>query len=384
MTVDHEEIHRVIGGFYDAALEPELWRSALERMGRLFNDPVIMMAALDGRGCFRHVTSGRDDPHYLDVYLSRYNMPGKNRRVAALLQSPLAVPGLGCEQWETASFIRSDLYNDVYRPQGLLHDVGVVLLRGAEHNAAFSMLRRDRDEPFAGDELRLLVCLTAHLQRAAKIYLRFAEVRRDGAISSEALDQLTAGVVLFDGRGAVLRMNRVADEIIREADGLVLRADGLGCASPIDTARLRRLVAEAASLGPGTGFDGGGALPLSRPSGKRPLTAFVAPLRPTSFESGEARFSSVMFVTDPERRAELPVEAVQRSLQLTRQEAALTVALAQGADLKAASRSLGISTNTAHTHLTRALAKTGTHRQAELVGLVYRTALAMCWNRRAG
>jgi DNA-binding CsgD family transcriptional regulator len=293
--------------------------------------------------------------------------------VAALLQAQVGVPVLGCEQWDTASFVTSDLYNDVYRPQGLLHDIGVVLVRGAQHNAAFSMLRRTQEEPFAGDELRLITCLIPHLQRAAKLSLRFEQLQLDSAVAYEALDRLPFGLVLLDVHAAVLSMNGMAEDFIRQGDGLVFRNGGLSTLQPAESASLGSLIAEALATAAGTCLTGGGALAVTRPSGKRPFSVLISPMRSRSFDPGRRQCAALLVITDPERHAELPVEIIQRLLQLTRQEAALTVALAGGLDLKEVSQRLGISTHTAHTHLNRAMAKTSTHRQAELVALVYRT-----------
>jgi len=56
---------------------------------------------------------------------------------------------------------------------------------------------------------------------------------------------------------------------------------------------------------------------------------------------------------------------------LTPAESRLLDALCGGASLSQASASLGVARTTARTHLQRIFDKSGTHRQAELVGLVF-------------
>jgi DNA-binding CsgD family transcriptional regulator len=81
----------------------------------------------------------------------------------------------------------------------------------------------------------------------------------------------------------------------------------------------------------------------------------------------------VVFVTDPEQEPRAHLERLQRYLGLTRAETALVLELARGRRLEDAAAALGISVNTARTQLKRALAKTGTGRQAELVRLALGT-----------
>lgn len=67
----------------------------------------------------------------------------------------------------------------------------------------------------------------------------------------------------------------------------------------------------------------------------------------------------------------LPTVAVlEQHFQLTRAEARVARRLAMGRNLQAIARELGISQETARTHAKRAMQKTQTHRQAELVSVV--------------
>ncbi|SAK43635.1 LuxR family transcriptional regulator [Caballeronia hypogeia] len=60
---------------------------------------------------------------------------------------------------------------------------------------------------------------------------------------------------------------------------------------------------------------------------------------------------------------------------LTRREAALAALLARGDDLRLAARQLNIEIGTARGYLKQVLAKTDTHRQAELVAFLLRGGL---------
>lgn len=66
------------------------------------------------------------------------------------------------------------------------------------------------------------------------------------------------------------------------------------------------------------------------------------------------------------------VAALQDAWAMTRAEARVARRLAEGASLKQIAKALGISEETARTHAKRAMQKSDTHRQAELVALMLR------------
>ena len=77
-----------------------------------------------------------------------------------------------------------------------------------------------------------------------------------------------------------------------------------------------------------------------------------------------------MVVVDPDRGYEVDEDRVGRFYGLTAAEARLTTFLARGRRLDEAAEDLGITYETARTHLKRIFNKTGAGRQTELVRLV--------------
>jgi len=75
--------------------------------------------------------------------------------------------------------------------------------------------------------------------------------------------------------------------------------------------------------------------------------------------------------TQPSTRTALPTsQALQQRFGLTRGEARVVRRLAEGRSIKRIAEELRVSPETARTHAKRAMQKTNTHRQAELVSLV--------------
>jgi DNA-binding CsgD family transcriptional regulator len=79
------------------------------------------------------------------------------------------------------------------------------------------------------------------------------------------------------------------------------------------------------------------------------------------------------------RKAPVPdVALLKAQFGLTAAQSALAVEIVQGHTLKACAQRLGISQNTARTHLSRIFEKTDTKRQAELVRLIS-LLYPVCW-----
>lgn len=177
-----------------------------------------------------------------------------------------------------------------------------------------------------------------------------------------ALDRLPVGVLVVDAGGQVLFMNRRGAALCAAEDGLSLGA-GRRCraSTPAETSALLRLVARALAEGESA------ALPLSRPSLKRPLSVLISPLPPAR-EGGEP--SVALYVADPDDLPLAPPEQLAGLLDLTPAEARIAHSLALGHSLEEAAALSGVTVSTARTYLKQVFVKTGTSRQAELVKLV--------------
>ena len=269
--------------------------------------------------------------------------------------------------------IRSEFYNDFLRPQGFFHLLGAVPVKTDDAVAVLRVIRPRSSPAFGRGELELVRRLVPHLARAVGLarQLALAEARRDELV--EALDWFPTAVLLLDRRGRVVAANRSAEDLLAAGDGLRTDRDGLRAVAPADTLALRQMLAAAADSTAHGSACGDGTLSIARPSPRRPLNLLVAPLRTPIAPDLKARAQVAVFVTDPDRVAIAPVERLQHYLGVTRAEADLVMWLVQGHRLEEAADELGITVNTARTQLKRALAKTGTGRQAELVRLALST-----------
>lgn len=104
--------------------------------------------------------------------------------------------------------------------------------------------------------------------------------------------------------------------------------------------------------------------------GPRAFNVLVTPLfSPNGLPAPQGAVAAV-FVSNPETQEETNEDLLPHLYGLTPAESALAGRLVSGEDLSGAADVLGVSMNTARTHLKRIFQKTGTRRQAELVRLL--------------
>jgi DNA-binding CsgD family transcriptional regulator len=270
-------------------------------------------------------------------------------------------------------FTRSEFFNDYCRPNGLDRMCGVMFGAGEERTdmAGATFYRSPGGEPYGGDSIALLGHLSPHLGRALELRRRVIPPAPGSETKAPVLDALNCATILLDGRGTVVMMNRAATRLLDKRDGLLLDKTGRCAASfSEDTAALRRMIERAGGKGAG-GVGIGGEVIIRRPSGGRPAVMFALPLRPEGPAAAvDGRAVVALLVREPGVPAPTPPQTLAEVFGLTRAESKLAAALADGVTLPQYAERNGIGRETAHSHLKRMFAKTGAHRQLDIVRLM--------------
>jgi DNA-binding CsgD family transcriptional regulator/PAS domain-containing protein len=233
------------------------------------------------------------------------------------------------------------------------------------------LLRHSAQPSFGPAEVSLIERLMPHMQHAVRVlrYLEEADLERRTA--EALLDRLSLGVILLDGAGRILGLNRAGERLLREDDGLGRDRDGIHTSRHAETSALHRLLEEAIRLEPDSPALLERVMTVSRPSCRRDLLLTATPIgRQSAAALAESRLAVALFVSDPEDKIELPVARLQRLYQLTPAEARLAATLGQGQTLNQAALELGLSKHTVRNQLKQIFLKTDSSRQSELVRLL--------------
>jgi DNA-binding CsgD family transcriptional regulator len=260
----------------------------------------------------------------------------------------------------------SEYYNDFLRPKDIIHAIGGCIWRRPDAACVLSVFRGHHEKPHDNQDVALLRTLLPHIKQALAIQERTVDLESRARWGEESLEHLTVGVIVASAEARVLFANRAARRVLDRRDGLRLENGTLRAATPALNASLRSLVASAARTGNGNGTFPGGALPVGRASSARPLDVVVSPLRSPALLG---RGAAIVFVSDPDAQPRSLNGALRRLYGLTNAEARVAERLCCGESLEEISDDTATSLHTVRTHVKRALMKTGTTRQAQLVAL---------------
>jgi DNA-binding CsgD family transcriptional regulator/PAS domain-containing protein len=276
----------------------------------------------------------------------------------------------GDELVPESELLRTDFFRSWLEPCELRHWLGGTIAREREKLTYVALLRSPGAGAFARfDKLRLRRLLP-HLETGLRLGAEPPLPGIGSSIAMDALEHLPFGVIGLDGEGKVRYASSRADEILKQNDGLLLRNGTLRATFNADGARLEELVASVLTGRGSPTFNPSGVLAISRPSGARAYVLNVFGHAPDLSVGGPPAAAAVVFIHDPEASAVMDGKMLRTLYELTPAEAKLACLLSFGRSVSSAASELGITMNTARTHLKRLYSKTGTSRQSELVHLL--------------
>ncbi|MFO0625787.1 MAG: helix-turn-helix transcriptional regulator [Polyangiales bacterium] len=255
---------------------------------------------------------------------------------------------------------RTTLARQHLRGDGTLHGLSAMLL-SASPVAAVHVLGGRRGGPWTDGAADRLQRVTPTLRRAVEVYARLRRQRSTAQIDEGLLDALDVAALAVTSDGRIQRANASARSMLARSDGVLDANGALRC---VQAGAQRSLQAAVDTILRGEAREAVVIAP--RRTGRRPLLLFVSALTP----SVGATPTLTVLVRDPESQASRAEELLRSLFSLTPAEARLALAVADGCSPADAAEQLGITVQTARTHLKRVFHKTATTRQAELVKLV--------------
>lgn len=369
----------LIGFAYDAALAPEKWSAFMVRLAKAMGACSAMLREVnyEAGNVGLYETVGLD-PAYLTAYrehfvhLDCFAPAFTSLPIGAVITGDEAVP------WEQQR--KTEFVNDYILAQNLRHLMGSVLARNNRHHLQFGLQREEGQGAYDEEDRRLIRLITPHMARAIQIHRQMAEVTTQKHWALSALDRLRVGVILLDGRGKPVHLNRAAELLAIERNGFVAGRDGLVLPSPKETAQLRRLISNAALSATGRGSGVGGCLRVRVAESCGSTMQFqVIPLpvglseRP--WEQSLPRGCVAVFIS-ASGGPRLSCDRVAAMHGLTPAESRLASMLAEGISLEQVAEVLSVSIQTVRSQLKSIFAKTGVTRQGALIALLLADILA--------
>jgi DNA-binding CsgD family transcriptional regulator len=368
-TSESEELSKVIGDIYDAAIDPSLWKRALGNACLFIGGSSAVLFWHDAateRSEALHLFN--EDPHYNKLYFEKY-LPMNPVFPAAIFMEAGVVHTTN-DIIPQAELIKTRFYREWIEPQGIVDAIAVNLEKGTMRSSLLN-IRMDASYGIADDAaLHRTRLLVPHFQRAVAIGRLFDQSKATEVVLTETLDHVEAAVFLVGPEGAIAFANDPGRAML--GDGRMVREQDntLRAASPKADHILRDIFASADKGDASVGIRGV-AVPLIDTSQEQ-WFAHVLPLTSGNRKQAGLAHAAVaaVFIRKTAPDAPPPLESIAKLYKLTASEVRVLDAVLKVSGIKAIADMLGVSQATVKTHLHNLFRKTGTGRQSDLVKLV--------------
>ncbi|WP_342250416.1 helix-turn-helix transcriptional regulator [Sphingomonas sp. OTU376] len=366
-------VAELVGGIYEAALDPCLWQSLVDRIEAIYPEITVALfsheshvpsAALNIRANFSEAALRDYSAYHFSTspyvdFVPR-NGVGQPVRTEAIISDE--------------ELFRTEHYNDFMLPHGVgRYGTGMVLERDPGGWASLSLADRRNDVDRRDHQMQLLRLLAPHFGRAFKLRRTLMDSRMAGQAQQAVFDGWMHAAFVLDRDGRVMTMNRRADALVIRGDCLVLNRFGQPrsfddkCSRALETAFA---ACRASADAPIRAVDDPGGVMLPRRAGASALHAMLWPISSAAeFNLPSLPGQVLLVVSDPDDTPPGAVAWIARRFGLSPSEERLAEAVIAGVPLSEAAERLGIQLSTARTRLKTIQAKTDCHRQMDLVRL---------------
>lgn len=183
-----------------------------------------------------------------------------------------------------------------------------------------------------------------------------------------ALDLISLGVVLLDGRGRPVHINRAVHEMSADPDFIQTGPDVLSSPNPLCDRELQRALRETLDTAKAGNETVVGVM-LHRPHDARSVPVLFCSLAVAGGAPPDQPHVA-LFLSAPDHRKRVPETLLMDLFGLTPTEARVAGALAHSTRATDVAAEFGVSQTTISFHMRNLFQKTGTNRQADLIALI--------------
>lgn len=343
---------------YEAAVVPELWKDVLIDFARAAQAKDAVLIAAKGTQFNGWVASSPEFYDVIRAHRDEFPTNERTRRLLALERAGFVTDG---DVFADGEKHLEPIFRDFWFPRGYGNGVATAIFAPSGDSIIVHAECGREERPVPREVVHRLDLLRPHFARAALLSARLELERARSAAQTLELIGLP-GAVLRQG-GSILAANGLLTALMPEV--VQDRPKRLAIVNPAADRLLEAGLARLAVAG----GEAVGSIAIPATEGRPPMIVHLVPVRRAAHDVFSG--ATVIVVVTPVVAGEAPSAQVVRGLfDLTPAEARLAAALAQGAPIGDVARRFGISELTARTQLKAVFAKTGVHRQAELVALL--------------
>lgn len=367
------DFDKIVHAIYRAALSPyasEGWSQFVEDVSHLMGGSLICLHSHDaalskGIG----LLSSQVDPEFLRDYGLYYSE--KNVWARPMLCAPVGVVVQSEDIYPTRDLMKTEYYNDYLIREDLVASVGVTIRKKKSSGIYLSGNMRGHNAEEVSARIALMFELIGpHIARAFDVMrsINIASARGDLVLAAE---QSPDAVFILDRKGRLVHENRIAGEVRKTGNLLVIDVDGR--LSLLDKAAQAKLSTEmTALLKQQMHTLKAGGFPISTAAG----LICRAVLTPVPYGAEEMVLAYafdehpalVLTISGPSIADRTAARLAK--YRLSPAEAALALAIADGLSPNQYAQTRGVSIHTVRSQLKSLFMKTGVNRQSQLGALL--------------
>ncbi|MEA3413213.1 MAG: helix-turn-helix transcriptional regulator [Pseudomonadota bacterium] len=278
---------------------------------------------------------------------------------------------LGSDRTGRNEECRSAIRPEIVWPLDVENPAAGIFEKRPEGMAVDPFVRDERDGDFGHETKDLLRLLMPHIRKAHSIRRRVMGLLERKESLERALDMSPCGVVILDSMSQARFVNRAADVIFSDEDGITLRYGAVRLYRHAQGRLLELAIDNVTRMGEDARHGNGGVVRVDRPSGSRPYVVLVCLLGGRAESALPVdRAGCLLLIHDPSHPGRLDGESLRRCYGLTESEALICQLVFEGMSVGELSDKLEITRNTVKTHMKHIFAKCSVHSQLELVRLL--------------
>lgn len=346
----------------EAMVDPSRWAAALDAVALACNGRAGQLLSIDSaHDVVEHWISGVPENFTGMIEAYGFANSATNPRFRAGLQAPLLTAIADQDYASADERKRSPIYQEIFDPYDLPFNCQVVIKRDADAFVRTSVTRSKEQGPFDAEGFRAFNALVPHLNAAIRVQASLALTARDAALAS--IDATGACAFLLGHTGRVIAASQAAEAMMLTSFIVQIASDRLLFSAAQDQAAFQSGLSQLKAAERSRTTLAPAPIPLSH--GFAILDLQSLPRERTAI-AGAPVFIAIVRRAIGEERA----NALCRAHRLTKAEAIVALAVADGASIDDVARNRQVSLATVRSQLQVIFAKLGVRRQAELVRLL--------------
>ncbi len=363
----------VVQVLYRAAAGEVAWTTALNAFQASVGGASTQIVVVDKAKCSLALAENSDSP-YADAVLEHVREYHRcDPHMAAVAVLPVGKVLNTQDSFPLAEYRSHPFYRDYWLAYGAHALLGAKAAEDERHVALIGTTRITGFSSFTHADVLLFGRYIRHLMAAFEIANFLAKMRTEAIVGQHLMQSSSRPMILLARDHTVLAANDAATSLLQSTDACFVREGQFHCSANDSAAQLREVIAAFSSPASSDahqsrrdrkafrihGFDGS------------PVLCSAWDMRPDMVMGLFGPAAAVLLTLTPQQFSQ-PADPLWLGsmFDLTPAEARVASALMTGADLASIAAQHGVSLGTVRAQLRAIYAKTGTHRQAQLVALL--------------